>query len=118
MIQASELRLGNKINHNGIVCTVLGIDSNSWLQLDNEQLNTRCDDCEYIHLTEEWLLKAGAQVYKFDHKQSEYRIGNRLIVIRDGYFFDYGTSLKLEFVHRFQNLFFELQYGKELEFKL
>lgn len=71
-----------------------------------------------ITLTEEWLLKAGAEAYEFDHKPSQYRIGDRLIVVRDGCFYEYGTNLKLEFVHRFQNLFFELQNGKELEFKL
>ena len=75
-------------------------------------------DPDLIPLTEEWLLKAGAEAYEFDHKPSQYRIGDRLIVVRDGCFYEYGTNLKLEFVHRFQNLFFELQNGKELEFKL
>lgn len=145
MIQPNELRLGNKINHNGIVCTILGIDSNSWLQLDNEQLNTRCDDCEYIPLTEEWLLKAGFEknesriATSYSISISPYKTlkelvvfiqqGNEYVHIREGErskpsTVDTITTILNGDIHgrpfhvnQLQNLFFALT-GKELEFKL
>ena len=116
-----ELRLGNLILHElfGAV-EVIAIYKNSYdVTRDGKTKEWFAGlGCKGIPLTEEWLLKAGAEAYEFDHKPSQYIIGDRLIVIRDGCFYEYGTNLKLEFVHRFQNLFFELQNGKELEFKL
>ena len=60
-----------------------------------------------ITLTEEWLLKFGAEMYEFDNGQpNQYRIQTELYVIRDGVITDYGTSVKLPFVHTLQNLYF------------
>ncbi len=60
-----------------------------------------------VPTTEDILLKLGFEKYEFDHKPTQYRYKTRLIVIRDGNFYDYGTDVKLEFVHRLQNLYFE-----------
>lgn len=66
-----------------------------------------------MKLTEELLLKFRFEVYKSDHKESQYRYKGRLIVVIGNEFYDYGTSVKIEYVHRLQNLYFEL--GKELK---
>lgn len=69
---------------------------------------------EPIQLDEEWLLKFGLEVYTFDNgEKNQYRLDSRLIVIRDGFFTDYGTSVKLKYVHELQNLYFVLN-KKEL----
>ena len=67
-----------------------------------------------IQLTEEWLLKFGFEVYKFDHKENQYRFKDRLIVIRDNLFCDYGTGVIIKHVHQLQNLYFALT-GEELK---
>ena len=115
-MKSTQLRIGNWYSEYGIPKQATPeIISNLYAI---EQNGKTAIDFDFLPLTEEWLLKAGAEAYEFDHKPSQYIIGDRLIVIRDGCFYEYGTNLKLEFVHRFQNLFFELQNGKELEFKL
>ena len=38
-----------------------------------------------------------------------------LFIIRENAFFDYGTGVKLQYVHELQNLYFAL-YGEELFF--
>ena len=116
MIQPQELRYKNLVNYQGETIEIHGVSVFDAFNSSIGDIPLHC--LEPITLTEEWMLKAGAEAYEFDHKPSQYRIGDRLIVVRDGCFYEYGTNLKLEFVHRFQNLFFELQNGKELEFKL
>tara|TARA_R110002167_G_scaffold331706_1_gene538369 strand:+ start:16534 stop:16917 length:384 start_codon:yes stop_codon:yes gene_type:complete len=66
-----------------------------------------------IPLTEEWLLKFGFEKYEFDHKENQYRFKERLLVIRKGFFCDYGTSVELKHVHQLQNLYYALT-GEEL----
>jgi hypothetical protein len=55
-----------------------------------------------IELTEEWLFRFG---FKRELVYYHFRLGNRLIVLRDGVFCDYGTGRKLEYVHILQNLY-------------
>jgi len=115
-MKSTQLRIGNWYSEYGIPKQATPeIISNLYAI---EQNGKTAIDFDFLPITEEWLLNAGAEAYEFDHKPTQYRIGDRLIVVRDGCFYEYGTNLKLEFVHRFQNLFFELQNGKELEFKL
>jgi hypothetical protein len=52
-----------------------------------------------IPLTEKILLEWCGT---FSVKPNQYRIGDRLIVIRDGKFVDYGSSVKLPYLHIFQ----------------
>lgn len=66
-----------------------------------------------IKLVEYWLLKFGFKKYEFENGEpNQYRYKNRLIVIRDGKFTDYGSSVMLEYVHQLQNFYFA--HGEEL----
>ena len=38
-------------------------------------------------------------------KPNQYRIGERLIVNRDGVYFDYGSNIQLDYLHELQLLF-------------
>jgi hypothetical protein len=71
---------------------------------------------EPVPLTEKWLLRFGAEKYETPH-DNQYRIGNRLFVIRNGKIVDYGTSVILDFVHRFQNFMYELT-NEELKYEI
>ena len=124
MIKTNELRIGNFVStNNGFEMLVHSIFQNDTVYLDfippliNEADVWEEDykDLIAIPLTEEWLLKFGAIKYEFDHKASQYRIDNMLFVIRENTFFDYGTGVKLQYVHQLQNLYFSL-YGEELVF--
>jgi hypothetical protein len=54
---------------------------------------------EPIPLTEKILMEwCGA----FSVKPNQYRISDRLIVVRDGKFVDYGSSVELPYLHIFQ----------------
>jgi hypothetical protein len=108
MIRPEELRIGNWIS-NGHTNHAI---SSSWfcdyLGSLGEHMNT-----ELIPLTEEWLVKFGFETYKFDHKENQYRLKDRLVVVRNESFYDYGSSVKVDYVHQLQNLFFALT-GEEL----
>ena len=62
----------------------------------------------FVPLNQDWLLKFGFEMYEFDNKANQFRFKERLIVYRDGFLYDYGTSVKLEYVHQLQNLYFSL----------
>ena len=113
-MNANELMLGNYVEFNETIYKVLAIKSGfmqvayksekgnfivSWI--DNDSLNP-------IPLTEQWLLDFGFEMYEFDNKANQFRFKERLIVYRDGFLYDYGTSVKLEYVHQLQNLYFAL----------
>ena len=86
------------------------------LELDDENIEIDIKDIEPIPLTEERLVNLGFEVFEFDHKENQYSFNGRLIVVRNGEFYEYGTNVNLKFVHKTQNLMFELT-GKELTFK-
>ncbi len=111
-MKSTELRIGNLIFQSGQITTIENISRsiNDWERVNNKRLF----DCTPIPLTEEWLLKFGSEIYEFDHKENQYRLKDRLIVIRDGFFCDYVTSVKFEHVHQLQNFYFALT-NKELE---
>lgn len=108
MIAANELRVGNWANNGLEDYQVSG--ATIW------HLETENATALPIPLTEEWLLRFGFEVYEFDHKENQYRFKDRLIVIRDGLFCDYGTSVIIKRVHQLQNLYFSLT-GEELTIK-
>ena len=110
MIKANELRIGNCIKLNNSHTTLVPRDFQRYCKSFGI-----FEVFEPITLTEEWLLKFGAIKYEFDHKASQYRIDNMLFVIRENTFFDYGTGVKLQYVHELQNLYFALT-GEELVF--
>lgn len=70
-----------------------------------------------IHLTPEilteWCLAACD-----NGKPNQYRFGERLIVIRNGIFFDYGSGVKLEYLHEFQNFYYWNSGKQQLTIKL
>jgi len=84
----------------------------------NELIKIDYNSISPVLLSEEWLLlKFGFEVASndcFESKTKQYRLGNRLIVLREGVFCDYGTGRKLEYVHILQNLWSILE-EKELE---
>ena len=72
---------------------------------------------EPIPLSPEVMEKIeGMEKYEFDHKNNQYRYGDRLFVIRDGKIVDYGSSLILTHLHQLQQLI-RLFTGKEIEVK-
>ena len=109
-MEAKELRCGNLYNHNGEIREV----TPSTIE---EVWDAPRSWCKPIPLTEEWLERFGAIVFDFDNGQpNQYRIGERLYVIREGKIADYGCSVILNYVHKLQNLYFALT-GTELELK-
>jgi hypothetical protein len=58
-----------------------------------------------IPLTEKILMEwCGLRKYS----SNQYRIGDRLIVVRDGKFVDYGSSVELPYLHIFQRFILAL----------
>jgi len=120
-MEAKELRIGNWVylsSHKKDIGEVhLGFN------------NTNLDLFEPIPLTKEWLIKFGAKEYGSfgNYKQMIIEGENELLICR---IFDKGIALfcldrchreelrfinKCEFIHRFQNIAFEL--GEELTIK-
>lgn len=115
-MKATELRLGNLVyfTNGNVAFKITEIDNIGFgIENDFETTWVEHEEIEPIPLTEEWLLEFGANKYEFDHKANQYRIENMLFVIRENTFFDYGTGVKLQFVHQLQNLYFALN-GEEL----
>lgn len=111
MINENEIRVGNMFEysdkHPEANC-MLGIPM-VWTDVEWYRLGDCIEDLEYynpIKLTEDWLLKFGFECYEFDNGEpNQYRLKNRLIVIRNNVFYDYGADVKIEFVHKLQNLY-------------
>ena len=113
-MEAKELRIGNLVrDFSGRETTVEGIRPNIG-KVETDKMDEDIDLLKPIPLTEEWLLKFGFEKYEFDHKENQYRFKERLLVIRKGFFCDYGTSVELKHVHQLQNLYHALT-GEELK---
>jgi len=105
----TEIRIGNIINRNGLIVAV--DEQTFWDMKNNPQIYTP------FPLTEKWLLRLGFEKHALDMSVApQYRWKNRLIIVRDGCFVDYGTSVQLKYVHKIQNLCFALT-GEELKIK-
>lgn len=128
-MKVNELRIGNYLlcgNKTDLlgdlrrVVMVLGVDNSSIMYCENYETSGvfkssfLAENFSPIPLTEEWLVRFGFEVYAFDHKPNQYRFKEMLIIIRDGFFVDYGTSVKLPYVHVLQNLYFAKSSGEEL----
>ena len=120
-MKANELRIGNLLQGKIIVqvdailrnkqVRVIGSESAFVVEGKNPCILP-------IPITEEMLLKCGFECYEFDNGEpNQYRFKSRLIVIRNGFFYDYGADVKIEFVHQLQNLYFALT-GEELPINL
>lgn len=110
-MKASELRIGNLLLKDGVIVT---IDGRSIFDMWGVELGFSTHGYSPIPFTEQWLINFGAEVEEF--KQNQYRIGNRLFVLRGGYWTDYGSSVSLRYVHQFQNFYFALT-GQECSSK-
>jgi len=101
-IENKDFRIGNLVydslrEYNKV------ISKSNFMNLDYSiELNI----IEPIPLNEEWLLRFGAEVSK--SYANQYRIKDRLFVIREGKIVDYGSSVVLEYIHQLQNFFFAL----------
>jgi hypothetical protein len=119
MIQANELRIGNYLKNNGVV---VKIDALSIFHIWDDKL---LKNYEPIPLTEEWLLKFGfgkewetasGVTHKIIHEECFYHKLSDLVIfmrseIRD---IDYPfvsiakRDVKIQYVHKLQNLYFTL----------
>lgn len=119
MIKANELRIGNWIFE-------AEQDDNKPFQIFSiyhEVKNDKVNGLPIclmrpIPLTEDILVKCGFECFEFDNGQpNQYRFKSRLIVIRDNVFIDYGSSVKILYLHQLQNLYFTLT-NEELSINL
>jgi len=132
MIKHTELRCGNKVHISGkedlnerLVATVGEIHYfGSTLECDfgkgegEEDCDIDHEDLIPIPLSEEWLIRAGAESSVFDNRKQYFlRKFGRLIIYQDGQFHEYATRVKLPFVHTLQNFIFVISDGEELTFK-
>jgi hypothetical protein len=122
-MKSTEFRIGNLVDYFMVVEIVAIEEKKIKVKREIEKGYYNIELCPIdsldlkpISLTEDWLLKMGAEVFEFDNGQpNQYRYKDRLIVIRDGKFVEYGTSVILDCVHQLQNLFFALK-NEELSF--
>lgn len=122
-MEAIEMRIGNHIKTNGVVCTIDALLRNGNVSTD------KGDGClgefKPIPLTEEWLIKFG-----FIDRYGSYRVfelykiyatfynnNNPVVSIDYGHHSEGSEDLDhIKYVHQLQNLHFALT-GKELEAK-
>ena len=109
-MKANEVRLNNYVIYDNEVYQIDTI-AEVFPTLNTDKFGIGVVDWNNIKpipLTEEWLIKFGFEVYEFDHKENQYRINDRLLVVRNNVFYDYGSRVELKYVHQLQNLFFAL----------
>lgn len=118
-MKAEELRIGNLLEttNNGIAHVTWGVIK-----------DIESGDRYYkpIPLTEEWLIKFGFKsqsdffieknYYTLKLPKKIFDYDNSLTVCDKNIIFGYYGSIKIEYVHQLQNLFFSLT-GEELEIK-
>jgi len=120
-MKANEIKINNWINYNSCNLKINSIIhpepfigqnySNKWLiAVDNNCLTVTLDKINPIPLSEEWLTNLGAKKYKkfiiHDRFVLQWINGHNYWYVTDANFQSYIT--KIEFVHEWQNLFFEL----------
>ena len=129
-MRAIELKLGNFITSNGILCRVISIDRNGVIAEPVKFRGERFTaNIEPVFLTKEWLSKFNFILYETDIKYYALEYGlvdkegdysNSFLIDEDinGFFyFKINTErIIILFVNQLQNLFFEIT-GEELEFK-
>ena len=123
-MKAEELRIGNLVNHFDQIIGVDGID-------DLDVFNKDCGEIplhsiQPIPLTEEWLLKFGANcigakgwnfisVNKADTSYIYFNPNGVGLAIDNGTT-ENAIEVEIKYVHQLQNLYFALT-GEELTFK-
>jgi len=126
MIKHTELRCGNLVNlkYDGKIMTgkVTSVNADH-IEMDvisDHYVFSRSNpaDVDSLPLSEEWLIRAGAESSVFDNRKQYFlRKFGRLIIYQDGQFHEYATRVKLPFVHTLQNFIFVISDGEELTFK-
>ena len=91
------LPVGSIVNKHGTPYAIQAKDIPGCVT-DNEIFNFMYSP---IQLTPEILTEWCAAKCEID----QYRIGNRLFIIRDGKIFDYGSNTQLDYLHELQLLF-------------
>ena len=120
VLKLNEIRLGNKILHEGKIYTV---DAKMMYAFFTGKTDYDIDNFEAIPLTEEWLLKLGFK------KNAEYKYFVKEIRPSKEFILDFSTQsnnwflcdtdvdTNIKYVHQLQNLYFALT-EKELELKV
>lgn len=132
-MKANELRTGNYILHNGEIIKLTGVVGNTihWGKSNFNALAFMCDCVKPIELTEEILLSCGfTKAYhkltgEHKHLPNYYNLNGFKINIEyfngsdeiSSFEFDLYPILELKYLHKLQNLYFELE-TKELEINL
>ena len=117
VMKLNEIRLGNKILHEGKIYTV---DAKMMYAFFSGKIDYDIDNFEPIPLTEEWLIEK----MKF-HKQNNqiYSIGLKLFISwwnTNSIEIDINGEVLIincKYVHELQNIYFALT-GEELELKV
>ena len=120
MITANELRIGNYVKY---IYSYLDFSVISGLTYEVPHLDEITefeplyDEIEPIPLTDEWLLKFGAKIVYV--KETKYYVIDGLSFLYngvDGYYMGLGKgfSVYVGYVHKLQNLFYEIR-NKELK---
>ena len=123
MINASELRIGNKLQkENGKIYTVSRLDGTKDILVEEERgLFTLNYNLYGIPLTPEILDKCGFEKSNridFGELKQCYVIFSLALMIRhDSYFIDWvGGNTEARYLHQLQNLYFALT-GEELNYQ-
>ena len=100
-----ELRIGNWVNYKGHIVQLCADD---FAQLEDD---IKTGKIKPIPLDESWLLDFGCKyINGYGYEKSGFK-GNIFSCSRWNY---HGLRVDIKFVHRFQNLYFELSDGEEL----
>ena len=125
MIQANELRIGNKVYDNGKICTIESINAFADGEADVYLVETGNAGMfiDPIPLTEDILLKCGATsvIFTTNNEISSFDIGDLMFEKEVNGYCVFGSEWTIgkpfHYLHQLQNLFFCL-CGKELTIKL
>jgi len=127
-MKANELRIGNKINYEGFVATVIGLTTDDSVRVRYNKSELQIIECTAIFgwernvvggipLTEEWLLKFGFTYrhggYLHNHKTNYFTLTGDLPDDLDYYGGSGGIGANIKYVHQLQNLYFCIT-GEEL----
>lgn len=111
-MKSNEVRVGNFILFSGVQTRVIPADFATQCRGIN---SSEMPNFNPIELTEEWLKKAGYKKQN-GYGYSNYNVYGTILKNETGFEFHYyGITIRLDFVHQLQNLFFSL-YGEDLVF--
>lgn len=122
----TQLRIGNKVLHNGVVKTV-DLISPGYIAFLEDRPNkdsfgewVDLDDVEFIELTEEILLECGFIAFGQGYIHENMRYTDLFKIREDGFIVFVANDnyiTKIKHLHQLQNLYYALK-NKELEINL